>query len=117
MNQEEFQSLSDLSTDERVITGDDLTGPSRVLIYGYTVDRDTFVTRYDENSNTITVTIRPGKYDEASYSPTMNEGFVPNKRCYPDRCDYEFCKLLIERGVYVSFLGNYEWPATPWKES
>lgn len=29
--------------------------------------------------------------------------FVPNKRLYPEACDFEFCKLLKKLGVHLPF--------------
>jgi len=31
------------------------------------------------------------------------EAIVPNKRLYPEACDFEFCKSLIEQGNHLSF--------------
>lgn len=34
---------------------------------------------------------------------TSNHDYVPDKRLYPERCDYNFCLLLKERGVHLPF--------------
>lgn len=30
---------------------------------------------------------------------TTNEDYIPNKKIYPERCDYEFCLLLVKRFI------------------
>jgi hypothetical protein len=32
-----------------------------------------------------------------------NEDYIPSKRLYPERCDFEFCKLLKETDVNLPF--------------
>ena len=39
-----------------------------------------------------------------------NKHYVPKKRLYPAKCDYEFCRLLKEHGVYLPFT-TWEAPA------
>ena len=33
-----------------------------------------------------------------------NRDFVPDKRLYPERCDYHFCRALKEKGIDLPFL-------------
>ena len=44
-----------------------------------------------------------------------NGEFIPDKRLYPESCDYEFCCLLKERGITLPFTrfdkeGNWQDP-------
>mgnify|MGYP007039915543 FL=1 len=32
-----------------------------------------------------------------------NDNYIPDKRLYPETCDYEFCVLLKERDIYLPF--------------
>lgn len=32
-----------------------------------------------------------------------NQDYIPDKRLYPERCDYAFCKLLKRKGLYLPF--------------
>ena len=34
---------------------------------------------------------------------SSNYDFVPDKRLYPERCDYNFCRLLKEKGIHLPF--------------
>lgn len=36
-------------------------------------------------------------------SVKTNYGYVPDKRLYPEACDFEFCRLLKERGISLPF--------------
>lgn len=76
----------------------------RTLLFGYTCERETFH-----------VYIRDGRiyvvmYEGWNDNPTpkevtvkTDEDYVPDKRVYPTRSDYEFCRLLRMRDVYISF--------------
>jgi hypothetical protein len=32
-----------------------------------------------------------------------NYDYVPDKRLYPERCEYHFCRMLKEKGVHLPF--------------
>jgi len=82
---------------------------NRTLLYGYTCDRDTWHV-YLEDGIIYTV-VYNAREDEIKFNIVPindNQDFVPNKRLYPARCDYEFCRLLKEHGVDMTF--------TTWEE-
>lgn len=60
---------------------------------------------YDEihtiTYNTNYLTMTPENLEEIEVKD--NFGYVPDKRLYPETCDYEFCKLLKEAGVHLPF--------------
>jgi hypothetical protein len=87
---------------ERRIIGDDLKNQEdRTLLYGYTCERDTWhVYLYD---GVIHVVKYGYKEPLVEMHPATNEAFVPDKRLYPERCDFEFCKLLADYDVYLPF--------------
>lgn len=109
MDAEQTQELKRLQQRERPtpVIADD--GPDRTLIYGYTVERDTFH-----------VYVRDGVIHRFVYQhdgSTLYYGYrdewiaellVPDKRIYPQYSDYEFCRRLIDLGVHVPF--------TTWEE-
>lgn len=97
MTKEEFEILVYISENKKLITIDDLKDKSdRVLMHGYTFERDSIIVKI-ENGEII-------KYFKGNIVPVKeNKDYIPNKRSYPERCDYEFCKLLKERGCYISF--------------
>ena len=102
MNAEQYHDLKDVSELVRLITSDDLTNKSnRTLFYGYTCERDTWhVYLKDNQINAVVYNSR--KKPEIAYIFT-NHSFVPDKRLYPECCDYEFCKLFKERGIDLPF--------------
>lgn len=96
----------------------------RTLLYGYTVDRDTWH-----------VYLRDGVIHRFVYSPDYNvrvvpepdqwafqnvnalsydyfqtwyngEALIPSKRLYPNHCDYEFCSFMKSNGFSLPF-GNW----------
>lgn len=90
-----------------LITIDDLKDKSdRTLIHGYTCDRDTFdiVLSGGQIRKYVTekMDVAPW-YIQREMEIVQNEDYIPNKRVYPDRSDFEFCQLLIHRGYRVPF--------------
>jgi hypothetical protein len=91
----------------------------RTLLYGYTCERDTFHV-YLKN-NEIFVVIYDNDYSGSIPKPRnmrrvtvkSNRDYVPDKRLYPERCDYDFCKLLKEKGVHLPFTNWSEPPDDP----
>ena len=87
---------------ERRIIGDDLKNQEdRTLLYGYTCERDTWHVYLKDGK--IHVVIYEYKQSPREVNTATNEGFVPDKRLYPERCDFEFCKLLADYDVYLPF--------------
>lgn len=105
MNKEQFESLKNVS--ETVIRGNMVNSKEtfKCLIHGYTCERDTFDVYLDNKELVIEVTDYYGKVlsrlvgDEI----TDNSQYVPNKRVYPEKSDYEFCLMLKKAGVYIPF--------------
>lgn len=104
MTPKQYTLLQDEGYGEPIITIDDLKDKSeRTLLYGYTTDRTTWHVYLLDGRITLAVY----KYNEA---PTCIDNdtwvpstLVPNKRLYPECCDFEFCCLLKSRGVYLPF--------------
>ena len=82
---------------------------NKTLLYGYTCERETFHV-YIKNEQ-IYVVVYNNDYSTDKIKPknmrqikvTSNHDYVPDKRLYPERCDYNFCMLLKERGVNLPF--------------
>jgi hypothetical protein len=69
----------------------------RTLAYGYTCDRETFHVYLDEKGLINRLVYRS---DETVVSHSAQKGFpadelIPNKRLYPEACDFEFCEKLL----------------------
>lgn len=79
------------------------TPGDRTLIWGYDCDRRSFhVYLKDDLVHLVTYT---GDDRELTAQTEFAEmGFLaPNKRLYPEACDYEFCEFLKSQGVHMSF--------------
>lgn len=87
---------------------------NKTLLYGYTCNRDTFHVYVKDQQ--IYVVVYNTEYSRGTPIPKnmrqvtvkSNHDYVPDKRLYPERCDYNFCKMLKEHGV--------ELPFTVWSE-
>lgn len=116
MNKILFEQLMGADRSEEVIfTATDLSNlADRTLLYGYTCARETWHV-YLKNEKIVVVKYN-NEYSRGIAVPKnmtyvhvkSNRGFVPDKRLYPERCDYEFCMLLKSRGI--------EFPFTSWNE-
>lgn len=81
----------------------------RTLLYGYTCDRRTFhVYLKDLKIHTVIYNVdyscdnpKPKNMIEISVSSNMD--YVPDKRLYPETCDYKFCKLLKNANIKLPF--------------
>jgi len=78
----------------------------RTLLYGYTCDRYTWHVYLKEGE--IHTVMYMDKKDIQEIQVTSNKGYIPDKRLYPERCDFEFCSLLKSLGCSLPF--------TIWKE-
>lgn len=77
----------------------------RTLIYGYTVGRETFHL-YLENGTFNRVIYDGDKVflaGETELDTIELMQCVPDKRVYPERCDFEFCRILKSRDVSIPF--------------
>ena len=103
MDRLEYKILQQI--EERLLEAEDLINNlDRTLLYGYTCDRDTWhVYLEDGKIYTVVYNAREDDIKLNIIDVVNNEDFIPNKRLYPARCDYEFCKLLKERGVHLPF--------------
>jgi hypothetical protein len=80
----------------------------RTLLYGYTAERHTWHVYLDEDGQ-----IHRVMYDHDdevlmhTSGPTgycsENVHYIPNKRLYPESCDFEFCQLLTKTGERLPF--------------
>ncbi|PTH78213.1 hypothetical protein [Aeromonas veronii] len=84
------------------IVGSDLSNQEdRTLLYGYTVERET-VHVYLYGGEIFCVTYFY-KEEPKLKQITTNRDYLPNKRAYPEQCDYEFCHLLLKHDQQISF--------------
>lgn len=91
----------------------------RTLLYGYDCDRNTchvylpdgwdeiVSVRYDA-SGTILDTFRFIFADPEKSSIVSASNLIPNKRLYPEACDFDLCCLLAEYGYRLPFTAYTE---------
>lgn len=114
MNVEEYATLIATTPVDPTIKVADLTGGDRTLLYGYDIDRDTWhIYLKDGMIHRHIYSLR--SYSEVYGHPVirtimhdMQESWtvvdlIPNKRAFPERTDYEFARIVKERGGDISF--------------
>lgn len=84
----------------------------RTLLWGYTCDRDSFHVYLDGMGFIHRVTYMKTSGEDVLLSHVKGTELeakllVPNKRVYPEATDFEFAKLLKEKGIEVTYT-NYQ---------
>ena len=103
MTTEEYTAIQKLLTPSHaLITGDDLTNrEDRTLLFGYTCERET---HHVYIKNGIILCVRYSRQRAIQIIDVdCNEAYVPDRRLYPARCDFEFCYKLRLADVHLSF--------------
>lgn len=94
----------------------------RTLLYGYDCDRNTHHLYSDDNGNVIlhvySTTFGEGPGDEEYHTKELInftetgivdlEVLIPNKRLYPQYCDFDACATLKQKGVNLPFTSYVE---------
>ncbi|PGP21017.1 hypothetical protein COA01_15880 [Bacillus cereus] len=108
MNKHEYETLNKIEKEkEHVLTIDDLTNKAdRTLLYGYTCDGEAWHVYVKDNA--IYTVIYPYGSNAKYVEVESNQEYVPDKRLCPERCDFEFCSLLKQKGICLTF--------TSWKD-
>lgn len=102
MNEQQFEVLKNVG--HKILSGTDLQDKTpRTLLYGYTCSRDNWHIFLDQFGEIQAVIYEFSDSPLQEMEITDNSGFVPDKRLYPEHCDFEFCSLLTERGVHLPF--------------
>jgi hypothetical protein len=112
MTKELFEKLDRIEEEkEKIITVADLEPyvHNQTLLYGFTCERKTFHT-YVKNGEIYVVAYdidfsTPERRPKNMQRLTVrsNYDYVPDKRLYPERCEYLFCRMLKEKGVHLPF--------------
>ncbi|KVP75225.1 hypothetical protein WJ96_05570 [Burkholderia ubonensis] len=107
MNKTEFEVLTqEIRHEAQVARASDLADPTpRTLAFGYTCERQTFHIYLDVDGIHKVVYNFEGRllaHKHESDGLLLTE-CVPDKRLYPETCDFDFCGLLKRRGVNLPF--------------
>lgn len=103
MNSCEYDKLQNIG--DVPISADLLVNKSpRTLLYGYTLERDTWHVYLDIDGEIQTIKYGYGDNSHIEkINISCNEEYIPTKRLYAERCDFEFCSLLKQHGVTLNF--------------
>jgi hypothetical protein len=102
MDAMEYDVLSKRNNARDLFTGNSLKNQkNRTLLYGYTCDRETWHV-YLKDGGIFTVKYQSDKLPSL-IDVRINEDYVPDKRLYPERCDFEFCELFKNKGISLPF--------------
>lgn len=119
MTKEQLELLQNIEKiKEKVICAEDLRPflEDRTLLYGYTCERETFHVYLKDMQ--IHVVVYGTKFVEDEIRPTdmreiqvtSNYGYIPDKRLYPETCDYKFCRLLQNCNIDLPFAAFQDRP-------
>lgn len=81
----------------------------RTLLYGYDCDRVTWHLYVDDGDIYLHcytpdgTTFRHNLSRDPFKRSTLQATIVPNKRLYPERCDYDFCVWAKQEGLHLTF--------------
>lgn len=102
MNQQQFEALKNV--ENLILSGSHLQDKTpRTLLYGYTCSRDDWHVYLDHSGEIQAVIYAHKDSPVQKVKITENRQFVPDKRLYPEHCDFEFCSLLAHRGIHLPF--------------
>lgn len=102
MNKNELAQLNSIRVPEDAIYLTQLTNrKERTLLYGYTIDRETFHVYLKDNA--IHRVVYEGSNPNRDSKVLIHESGPsiliyecnPGKRLYPENCDFEFCRLVL----------------------
>lgn len=103
----EFEKLTGQSESSKIKGKDLKNKTSRTLMYGYTIERKTFHVYL--NTEGYIKCIVYGYDNDVEYTHVEDENgiemeyLIPDKRAYPEACDFEFCNLLQSKGMSIPF--------------
>jgi hypothetical protein len=104
----DFKILAQVHHRPETVSARDLADQTpRTLAYGYTLERDTFHVYLSSDGihkvvyqNTAPAVLLLHKHEREGL---LLSECVPNKRLYPEACDFAFCALLKARGIDLPF--------------
>jgi hypothetical protein len=107
MNHEQYVEVQRLTRRPQMVEVNDLMNlADRTLIYGYDCDRNTFHLYLKDNLFVRIYYTFEKKILSSDIGPFMiATECVPDKRVYPECCDFDFCVLLHSKGIDIPFTG------------
>lgn len=105
MKKEELESLREVEAVKPMLPAMD--GETRTLLFGYTVERDAHHVYQEEGELHLVVYKGDVLIQHEAGAALPAENLVPNKRLYPERCNYVFSRMLKTLGFSLPFT-NYD---------
>lgn len=102
MNIDQFESVQAIRDSGKLLAADFAEGGDRTLVYGYTVERYTFHVYLLGGMIHRYVTDGPVTVSYSCDTEIEPGAVIPNKRAYPERCDYSFMRAVHGMGEPVS---------------
>ncbi len=104
MNKKEFQNLSTLYEDPWRITGLDLLGGDRTLLYGFTFDRSSYHLYIEDNLFTALIYDNGGRIIRCEFTDVLTEVIFCQavKMLHPECCDFVFCASCVTKGIELT---------------
>ncbi|MGJ4945150.1 hypothetical protein ACQR1W_31635 [Bradyrhizobium sp. HKCCYLS1011] len=103
MTEEQLNALR--SVEQKPAMIGPIGGPARTLLYGYNVDRLSW--HVYQLDGWLHHAIYMGDNGRAEFhdcgDKLLASSLSPNKRLYPEACDFAFCRKLKLLGVHLSF--------------
>jgi hypothetical protein len=107
MNLTEFARVEHPRERTLLVDAEDFRGPTRTLLYGYTVARETVHVYYDAEDGKIHKVVYSGTtdqvYDHQARDDWHCAWLLPSKRVYPECSDFQFADVLRDKGVDIPF--------------
>jgi hypothetical protein len=104
MTEQEYAALREILYEETPVTIGVVPGPDRTLLYGYDVERFTWhVFQMNGFLHRVVYRMEEPLLANSSGLRLRVDMLVPNKRLYPEGCDFAFCKKLRKLNAYLPF--------------
>lgn len=106
MNEQQVTFLKQLLETTKTVSVWELKNKKdRTLIYGYTTDRHTFHLYLKNEKFFVAIYNHDKTFLSKQTTETLNvEDCFPNKRIYPESCDFEFAILLASKNARPTYL-------------
>jgi hypothetical protein len=104
MTETEFQQFINIRVSAKTVNVLDLRDLSdRTLVYGYDIDRYTYHLYLKDCTFHIVIYKLDDKVSHVESDSLPIVKCIPNKRVYPECCDYEFSVLLLKNSVELPY--------------
>lgn len=112
MNKAQFENLSNIKPSSPSIKGVDIPGGTPgTLLMGYTIERNAFHVYLDQDKKINVAVYRNDvmiRHQVENSDGIEISALIPDKRVYPEKSNFAFCKILMLRGHSIPFASYAE---------